>query len=167
MTDLIVTADGILTMGGRQYRCALGHGGVRRDKREGDGATPAGTWPLRRVLYRPDRGAAPATGLPTAPIMPADGWCDAPDDARYNMPVRLPYPASAEALWRDDALYDLVAVVGYNDAPPAAGRGSAIFLHVAKPGYAPTEGCVALAREDRAAVLAQCGPGSRIAVAAP
>jgi L,D-peptidoglycan transpeptidase YkuD (ErfK/YbiS/YcfS/YnhG family) len=167
MTDLIVTADGTLTLGARTFRCALGHGGVRRDKREGDGATPAGAWPLRRVLYRPDRGPAPETGLETTPIAPVDGWCDAPDDPRYNMPVRLPYPASAEALWRDDALYDRIAVIGYNDAPPVAGRGSAIFLHVAKPDYAPTEGCVALAREDLAVVLARCRPGDRIVIETP
>ncbi len=167
MTDLIVTADGTLTLGARTFRCALGRGGVRRDKCEGDGATPAGVWPLRRVLYRPDRVTVPATGLDTAPIAPGDGWCDGPDDARYNRPVRLPYPASAEALWREDALYDLIAVVGYNDAPPVAGQGSAIFLHVAKHDYASTEGCIALARDDLTAVLARCRPGSRIVIAAP
>jgi L,D-peptidoglycan transpeptidase YkuD (ErfK/YbiS/YcfS/YnhG family) len=164
MSDLIVTAGGFLTLDGQAFRCALGHGGIRLDKREGDGATPAGAWPLRQVLYRADRGPVPATGLPLTSISPQDGWCDAPDDARYNRPVRLPYPASAEALWREDALYDLVAVIGYNDTPPVAGRGSAIFMHVAKPGYAPTEGCVALARGDLVAVLARCRPGSRIVV---
>lgn len=162
--DISVFSDGRLLHGGRALRCALGAGGVTRAKREGDKATPAGRFPLRRVLYRPDRLAPPRTALPVAPIRPEDGWCDAPDDARYNRPVTLPYPASHERLWREDGLYDIVVVLGYNDDPPRAGKGSAIFLHVARPGYAPTEGCVALARPDFEAVLAACGPGDSIEV---
>ena len=100
-------------------------------------------------------------------IAPDDGWCDAPDDAAYNRPVKLPYPASAERMWRDDGLYDLVVVLGYNDDPPEAGRGSAIFLHLARPDYAPTQGCVALARPDLEAVLALAGPGSALEVLRP
>ncbi len=147
--------------GRRDLRCALGRAGViaAADKREGDGAAPLGVWPLRRVLYRPDRGPAPATALPSAPIVPDDGWCDAPDDPAYNRPVKRPYPASHEAMWRDDGLYDLVVILGHNDDPPIANMGSAIFLHCARPDYAPTEGCVALARPDLEAVLALAAPG--------
>ena len=152
---------------GRVVRCALGPAGVveAADKREGDGATPAGAWPMRRGLYRPDRAPAPRTALPMSPIAPDDGWCDAPGDAAYNQPVVLPYPASAERMWREDGLYDLVVVLGYNDSPPVPGRGSAIFMHIARPGYAPTEGCVALARADLEAVMALAGPGSVLEVA--
>ncbi|GAN78390.1 hypothetical protein Asru_0808_02 [Acidisphaera rubrifaciens HS-AP3] len=92
--------------------------------------------------------------MPVEPIAPTDGWCDDPRDAAYNTPVTLPYDASHEALWRADALYDVIGVLGWNDAPVERGRGSAIFLHVARPDYAPTEGCVALAAEDVRAVLA-------------
>ncbi|WP_048862995.1 L,D-transpeptidase family protein, partial [Acidisphaera rubrifaciens] len=92
--------------------------------------------------------------VPVEPIAPTDGWCDDPRDAAYNTPVTLPYDASHEALWRADALYDVIGVLGWNDAPVERGRGSAIFLHVARPDYAPTEGCVALAAEDVRAVLA-------------
>jgi len=150
-----------------EVRCALGPAGVvaARLKREGDGATPAGVWPMRRVLYRPDRGAAPATTLPTAPIQPDDGWCDAPDDPNYNRPVRLPYPASAETMWREDGLYDIVVILAHNDDPPVPGLGSAIFLHCARPDYGPTQGCVALARNDLETVLAIAGPGSALQVA--
>ena len=146
---------------GREARAALGKGGLATAaiKREGDGACPIGAWPIRRVLYRPDRGPPPRTALPIDAIKPDDGWCDAPLDTAYNRPVALPYPASAERLWRDDGLYDLVAVLGHNDDPVVPGAGSAIFLHLAHPDYGPTEGCVALAREDLEALLAEAQPG--------
>src|SRR5277367_6867478 len=99
-----VSGDGRLSLAGRDVRCALGRAGVRSapGKREGDGATPAGLWPLRGVLWRPDRLAAPSSRLPVGPIQPDDGWCDAPGDPAYNRPVHLPYPGSAERLWRED-----------------------------------------------------------------
>jgi L,D-peptidoglycan transpeptidase YkuD (ErfK/YbiS/YcfS/YnhG family) len=166
---MIFTAwgDGRFEIGGRTVRCALGRGGLApaAAKREGDGATPVGLWPIRRLLYRPDRGA-PATGLPAAAIDPRDGWCDDPADPAYNRPVRLPYPGRCEAMWRDDGLYDLVAVLGHNDDPPVPGAGSCIFLHLARPDYAATDGCIALSRPDLEALLALAGPGSAVAVRA-
>jgi L,D-peptidoglycan transpeptidase YkuD (ErfK/YbiS/YcfS/YnhG family) len=122
-------------------------------------------WPIRRVLFRQDRLRRPVTALPCAPIDPHDGWCDAPGDANYNRPVALPYRASAEPLWREDRIYDLVVVLGYNDDPVAPGAGSAIFLHLARPGYPPTHGCVALAAEDLLEVLRCAGPGSALEIA--
>jgi len=160
-----VSAAGELQWANRFYRCALGHGGVRIDKREGDGATPAGRYPLRRVLYRPDRLSAPATLLPVAALRPDDGWCDDPADPQYNRPVRLPCAARHEELWRADALYDVVVVIGHNDAPAVAGMGSAIFIHVASAGYQPTQGCVALARQDLLDVLAGAGPDTFLEIA--
>jgi len=161
--------DKRLTGGGLEARCALGRGGIvaAADKREGDGATPAGRWPLRRVLWRPDRGPAPKTALPVSPIAPDDGWCDAPGDGAYNRPVKHPYPASAEHLWREDGLYDLIVVLGHNDDPPAPGMGSAIFLHVAAPDFAPTEGCVAIERADLEALLAVAAPGDQLEIVQP
>jgi L,D-peptidoglycan transpeptidase YkuD (ErfK/YbiS/YcfS/YnhG family) len=150
----------------RVVPCALGRSGVvpAAAKREGDGATPAGRWPLRRVLYRIDRTPPPRTALPVLPIAPDDGWCDDPADPAYNRPVSLPYPASAEPLWREDGLYDLLVELGYNDDPPRPGAGSCIFLHLARPGYGPTRGCVALAREHLEAVLALAGAGSALQI---
>ncbi|MGH6956984.1 MAG: L,D-transpeptidase family protein [Caulobacteraceae bacterium] len=157
-----------LDLGERRARCALGPAGVKpaAEKREGDGATPAGDWPLRCVFWRPDRRAAPLTALPGRALTPADGWCDAPDDPAYNRPVRLPYPASAERLWRDDALYDLMVVLGHNDDPPALGLGSAIFLHQAGRDFAPTEGCIALAPPDLEALVARARLGDVLRVSA-
>jgi L,D-peptidoglycan transpeptidase YkuD (ErfK/YbiS/YcfS/YnhG family) len=163
-----VTADGtaFLSWPGRRVRCAIGRSGIRADKREGDGATPAGRFALRGAMYRPDRLSPPPTQLALRPLAETDGWCDDPADAAYNRLVRLPHPARREAqpvrcetLWRVDALYDLLIVVGYNDAPVEPGRGSAIFIHVAKPGYAPTEGCVALALPDLLDLAAVAAPG--------
>lgn len=162
----IARSDGTFDLAGRSVRCALGRAGVAEAdaKREGDGRSPLGVWPIRRLLYRADRGGVPVSALPAAPIAPEDGWCDDPADPAYNQPVRRPYPASCEAMWRDDGLYDRVIVLGYNDDPPIAGLGSAIFLHLAKPDYAPTEGCVALDRPDLEALLAIARPGDAVAI---
>jgi L,D-peptidoglycan transpeptidase YkuD (ErfK/YbiS/YcfS/YnhG family) len=149
----IVTADGILTLESDTFRAALGRGGVRADKREGDGATPLALLPLRKVLYRPDREAAPVCAVPVEALSPNDGWCDDPAHVAYNRPVRLPIDARCERLWRDDAVYDIIGVLGWNDAPVRSALGSAIFLHVAREDFAPTEGCVALARADLLRVL--------------
>lgn len=160
------TADGFLDIGPRRVRCALGKGGVKpaAEKREGDLASPAGVWPIRRVLYRPDKGGAPTTALPVQALAPDDGWCDAPGEADYNRPIKLPHAGSFEKMWRDDGLYDLVVVLGHNDDPPVAPMGSCIFLHLARPGYLPTEGCVAVAREDMEELLAAARPGDAVEI---
>ncbi|MDB5468173.1 MAG: hypothetical protein JWQ46_2935 [Phenylobacterium sp.] len=166
--NFTATADGLLDLGDRKVRCALGPAGVipAAEKREGDGASPAGVWPLRGVLYRPDRGAAPQTELPAEAMSPDAGWCDAPDDPAYNRPVKLPYPASAEAMWREDGIYDVVVVLGHNDDPPVAPMGSCIFLHLARPDFSPTQGCVAVTREDLERLLAQARPGDTLEIRA-
>ena len=149
-----MTPDGLFRLGREAFRCALGRGGIRADKREGDGATPVGDLPLRRVLYRADRVAAPSCRALVEPISPNDGWCDDPTHRDYNRAVRLPHPARHERMWREDRAYDIVGVLGWNDMPVERGRGSAIFLHLARPDLAPTEGCVALAEADLRAALA-------------
>ena len=164
MMTLLVAGDGRAVWRGREYRCAVGHGGIAARKREGDGVTPSGRFPLRSVLYRADRVDRPQTALPREAIALGDGWCDAPGDPRYNQPVSHPYTTSAERLWRADRCYDLLAVIGFNDDPVVDGAGSAIFLHVARPAYLPTEGCVALALEDLQAVLAEWRPEDRIEI---
>ena len=150
-----VTSAGTLVLGGESFRAALGYGGIRAEKREGDGGTPTGLLPLRSVLYRPDRLPAPICAVPVRALMRQDGWCDDPANAAYNRLVQLPIDASAEALWREDGVYDIIGVLGWNDDPIRSGRGSAIFLHVARPDYAATEGCVALALNDLILVLAK------------
>ena len=136
-------------------RAAIGRGCVRPLKREGDGGTPLGRFPIRLVLYRADRMNRPRTTLSVRAIRAHDGWCDEPRDRNYNRLVRLPTKRSAEGLMREDALYDLVLVLGYNDRPRIRGKGSAIFVHLARDGYKPTEGCIAFSRRDLVGVLAE------------
>jgi L,D-peptidoglycan transpeptidase YkuD (ErfK/YbiS/YcfS/YnhG family) len=157
---------GVLEMGGLRFPCALGRGGRSARKREGDGATPRGSWPVRELLYRSDKGQRPRTALPVRPIRQRDGWCDTPRDRNYNRPVRLPYPASTESMVRADHLYDLVIVIGYNDNPRSAFRGSAIFMHLARSDFSPTEGCIALPRAAFLKIAAQLKPGSLIHIGA-
>jgi len=156
----------ILQVGVQCIRAALGRGGISAFKREGDGGTPIGRFPIRMVLYRPDRVARPQTSLPVRAIRSGDGWSDDPADANYNRLIRLPSKRSAEKLERDDHLYDVVLVLGHNDGPRVKGRGSAIFLHLAKPGYTPTEGCVAVSRADMDALLRAIRPGATVEIMA-
>jgi L,D-peptidoglycan transpeptidase YkuD (ErfK/YbiS/YcfS/YnhG family) len=160
---------GMLIVGALSFPCALGRTGRRAIKREGDGASPCGPYPLRRVVYRRDRCRRPATQLPTAAIRPTDGWCDAPSDPNYNRPVQhlshvRPYGAGAEWLWRDDHVYDVIVIIGYNDRIRRRGAGSAIFLHVARAGYTPTEGCIAVSFKDMLRVLPRIGRNTRIII---
>lgn len=158
---------GVLAYRGLELPCALGRNGITQAKREGDNATPAGNLPFRRMLYRADRLAELCVPLAMNALTENDGWCDAPGDARYNRPVTHPYPASAERLWRDDHLYDLIVVLGHNDDPPVPGLGSAIFLHVARPDYGPTEGCVALALADLLRLLERADAPDALEVELP
>jgi L,D-peptidoglycan transpeptidase YkuD (ErfK/YbiS/YcfS/YnhG family) len=147
-----------------RFACAIGRGGCRPKWHEGDGITPTGRWPIRAILYRTDRLMRPATALPVRPIRADDGWSDDPADGCYNRPVKLPRKRSHERLWREDGLYDVVVVLGYNDGPRSIGRGSAIFMHLARPDYAPTAGCIALSRDDMLKLLARLKPGAVVVV---
>ncbi len=149
---------------GQTVRCAIGKGGtiLAAQKREGDGATPLGVWPIRTALLRPDRVAAPASALPWRWLRPNDGWSDDPRDPQYNRPVTHPHPFSAERLWRTDGLYDIILILGHNDAPPVPGHGSAIFLHCAAPDFTATEGCVAVEHEVLSGWLTQLGPADTV-----
>jgi len=143
---------------------ALGRTGIRALKREGDGGTPLGRFAVRQVLYRADRIARPRTPLPVRAIRDHDGWCDDPTSRNYNRLITLPSRRSAEGLKRDDHLYDLVLVLGYNDRPRVRGKGSAIFVHLARPGYAPTAGCIALSQHDLLMVLSRLRRNAKIVV---
>jgi len=167
VSSLVVeSAERIFKAGGLTFPCLIGRNGAvaAKEKREGDGATPLGRWPLRAVLLRPDRVSLPS-GLPLAWrwLRPDDGWSDDPADPSYNRLVRHPHPYSAERLWRDDEAYDIIVVLGHNDAPPRPGLGSAIFLHCTA-AHPFTEGCVAIAKADLLAVLPSLRAGDAVTI---
>ncbi|WP_245440992.1 L,D-transpeptidase family protein [Mesorhizobium sanjuanii] len=147
-------AQGLLQAGGLVFPCALGRGGISAGKREGDGATPLGQMRILSGYFRGDHfSGARKTRLAMAPIGPDLGWCEVPDDRNYNRPVKIPYGASHERMRRADRLYDACLVLDWNIAPRRRGRGSAIFFHLARPGFTPTQGCVAVTARTMARLL--------------
>ena len=124
MGSITILPSGKLIWRGKTYQCVLGKSGTRQNKTEGDGATPEGCFCLRKVFFRPDRIKNLKTGLPAKALARDDGWCDDPKNKNYNKFVKLPYPASAEALWRKDNLYDILIIMGYNDNPPVSGKAA-------------------------------------------
>jgi len=155
-----------IEVNGHVYKCSVGYGGIKKasEKKEGDGATPAGIYPLRMIYYRADRIPRRdlISGLPMVPLTKNDGWCDDVNKKEYNQHVKLPFSGSHEKLWRDDHVYDIIVVIGYNDNPPIKGKGSAIFFHLAREKYTPTVGCVAVSKEDMLKVLPLLTPESKI-----
>ncbi len=165
MNNIVVKSNGILSFQGKDYRCALGRGGILLNKREGDGATPIGSFAMRKLYYRPDRfEQAPQTALPSQALAIDDGWSDDINLPEYNTYVKLPYAGSHEKLWREDEVYDLIIPLGYNDDQPVAGLGSAIFMHIARPTYSPTDGCIALAEDDLLELLSLVSPDTQVTI---
>lgn len=172
MKILVDTGKQVLRIGAQEYPCSIGKNGVvpQENGREGDGKTPLGTYQIRYGLYRADRITLPQTALTFWRIHRNDGWCDAPGEPAYNRPMCLicagANPASAEALWRDSHVYDVIIVLGHNDNPPRADMGSAVFLHIAREGYAPTQGCVAILRADMLRLVAELDNKSSVEITA-
>jgi len=148
-------ALGVLRVGPHAIPVALGRGGIRANKFEGDGATPRGLFRLVRIWWRADRAPRPSTLLRTRPICTNDGWCENPSDRNYNRAVQLPLSGGAGRLWRTDNLYDFLIELDHNTHPRVTRRGSAVFIHVARAGLSPTAGCVALPEPALKRLLAQ------------
>jgi len=155
---------GWIAAGALRIAVALGRGGIKADKREGDGATPAGSFRPVRLWWRKDRSPRPPTRLPARQIDPADGWCEDPTDRRYNRPIRLAPGAAGDRLARKDALYDFIIEIDHNTRPRIAGRGSAVFIHVARPGLGPTAGCIAMPAPALRRLLRRIGRNTRIVI---
>jgi L,D-peptidoglycan transpeptidase YkuD (ErfK/YbiS/YcfS/YnhG family) len=155
---------GWLAAGPLTLPVALGRGGIKANKREGDGGTPRGAFRAKRLWWRAERHTRPATLLPARRIAPDDGWCEDPADRRYNRPVKRPATSKADRLARQDHLYDFIVEIDHNTRPRIAGRGSAVFVHVARPHFAPTAGCIALEIGALRRLLARIGHGTRIVV---
>jgi L,D-peptidoglycan transpeptidase YkuD (ErfK/YbiS/YcfS/YnhG family) len=155
---------GWLTAGSQTIPVALGRGGIIANKREGDGGTPMGTFRPRRLWWRADRHPRPRTPLPVRAIRPEDAWCEDAASRHYNRPVRLGHGADGDRLRRDDHLYDFIIEIDHNTSPRVAGRGSAVFLHLARPNFSPTAGCVSMTRSAMLHLLRQIGPHTKITI---
>jgi L,D-peptidoglycan transpeptidase YkuD (ErfK/YbiS/YcfS/YnhG family) len=156
--------QGKLLTGAMRIPCTLGRHGIVHNKREGDGATPAGCFRLDALLYRADRGPRPRSLLPMRPLRREDGWCDDAASGRYNRPARLPAPMRCERLWRCDQLYDLILLLDHNQRPRVRGRGSAVFFHVARTDGAATEGCLAVRAADLRRLLPRLSTRTRLII---
>jgi L,D-peptidoglycan transpeptidase YkuD (ErfK/YbiS/YcfS/YnhG family) len=143
---------------------ALGRSGIKANKREGDGATPAGRYRLVRIWWRPDRIPRPRTLLPVTPIGVLDGWCEDASDRRYNRAIRMKPGQPGDRLWRSDALYDLIIEIDHNRRPRISGRGSAVFVHVARADLAPTAGCISLPINTLKQLIPRLGPRTTITI---
>jgi L,D-peptidoglycan transpeptidase YkuD (ErfK/YbiS/YcfS/YnhG family) len=155
----------IVQAGHLTFRAALGRSGRTSRKREGDGATPIARMRILYGYYRRDRLSGPLlTTLPMIPIDKSMLWCDTPADARYNCPVRTPFSPSHEELQRKDRLYDICLVMDWNISSRRRNLGSAIFFHCAKPGYPPTQGCVAIDISDMRRLLPLIGPQTMVTI---
>jgi L,D-peptidoglycan transpeptidase YkuD (ErfK/YbiS/YcfS/YnhG family) len=157
-------SQGWLSAGGKALPVALGRGGIRALKREGDGGTPVGTFHPVRLWWRADRLQKPRTQLPARRIGPDDAWCEDPADRRYNRAFRRSANEPGDRLRRDDGLYDLIIEIDHNRRPRVAGLGSAVFIHVARDAFGPTAGCVALRRDDLQRLLSRIGRKTRIVI---
>jgi L,D-peptidoglycan transpeptidase YkuD (ErfK/YbiS/YcfS/YnhG family) len=155
---------GWLTAGGQSVPVALGRGGIRANKREGDGGTPKGTFRPRQLWWRADRHPRPRTLLPVRAIRPEDAWCEDPASRHYNQPMRLHRERSGDRLTRDDQLYDFIVEIDHNGIPRIAGRGSAVFLHLARDNFGPTAGCVSMTKSAMLRLLRRLGPRTRIVI---
>jgi L,D-peptidoglycan transpeptidase YkuD (ErfK/YbiS/YcfS/YnhG family) len=151
-------------MGPLSLPVALGRSGIKANKFEGDGATPRGRFRLVRLWWRADRMPRPRTSLPARAIRRDDAWCENPADRRYNRAIRLSRSITADRLWRDDHLYDIVIEIDHNTRPRVARRGSAVFIHAARPGLAPTIGCIALETSALKRLLASLPARTMIAI---
>jgi L,D-peptidoglycan transpeptidase YkuD (ErfK/YbiS/YcfS/YnhG family) len=155
---------GWLVAGGQTVPVALGRGGIKANKREGDGGTPKGIFRPRQLWWRADRHPRPRTLLPIRAIRSDDAWCEDPDSRHYNQPIRLDRGRGGDRLTRDDALYDFIIEIDHNTSPRIAGRGSAVFLHLARQNFAPTAGCVAMTKSAMLRLLARLGPQTQIVI---
>jgi L,D-peptidoglycan transpeptidase YkuD (ErfK/YbiS/YcfS/YnhG family) len=155
---------GLLRAGSLAFPVALGRRGILANKREGDGATPRGTFQLKRLWWRADREPRPLCTLPMRQITPEDAWCEDPADRRYNRPIRIPPGAPGDRLQRNDHLYDFIIEIDHNTRPRIARRGSAVFIHLARPNLSPSAGCVTMSKSWMRALLRQIGRQTRITI---
>ena len=149
----IIIKKHLLLYKGYKLKYSIGKSGITLLKKEGDLATPKGIFKLGTLYYRKDRIRPPKCILKKKVIRKNMGWCDDSSSKKYNKEITFPFKHRAERLYRKDKIYDLLINIKYNFNPTIKKKGSAIFLHIAKKGYEPTKGCVAISKSDFLKIL--------------
>ena len=126
-----------------KFKCSIGKSGTKKNKREGDNATPQGIFSLGKLYYRADRIKKIDTNLKCKVIKKYMGWCNNPNDKKYNKEFNLNSKKKGEKLFRKDHKYDALIPINYKANPVTPHRGSVIFLHLTQ-NYKPTSGCIAI-----------------------
>ena len=146
-----------------KFKCSIGKKGIKSKKKEGDNCTPIGIFKIGKVYYRSDRIKKLETVLKTKKITKNMGWCDDPYNKKYNKEIVLDKKNKGEKLYRRDNTYDVLIVVEYNTKKIKPFKGSAIFIHLTK-NYSPTEGCIALKKNDLLILLKIINKNSKIKI---
>ena len=152
---MIIVKKNILSFDNMSFKCAVGKSGVTKNKVEGDGCTPADEYSIIKIYYRQDKVVLPSIKMPSIAISKNFGWCDDVNSDYYNKIITFPFKHRAEILYRNDNIYDILCVIDYNQNPVVKNKGSAIFLHIARPNYTGTEGCIALNTADLIQLLSK------------
>ena len=156
--------QGWLTAGAQVLPVALGRGGIKANKFEGDGGTPRGVFHPVRLWWRADRHPRPKTFLPVRAITPTDAWSEDPADRHYNRAVTRKPGDDGDRLMRADHLYDFIIEIDHNRRPRVSKRGSAVFIHLARESFGPTAGCVGLTHGAMLRLLERIGPRTKIVI---
>jgi len=143
----IIIKKRFLLYKGYKFKCSIGKSGTKKNKKEGDNATPQGIFSLGKLYYRPDRIKKVNTNLSYKKIKKDMGWCNDPRNIKYNKEVNRKKIKKSEKLFRKDYKYDAFIAINYNSYPVKKNKGSAIFLHLTK-NYKPTAGCIAIKQND-------------------
>ena len=154
----------LLLYKGYKLKCSIGKSGITSSKKEGDLATPKGTFKLGLLYYRKDRIKLPKCKIKNKVIKKNMGWCDDSKSKKYNREIIFPFKYTAEKLYRKDRIYDLFINIEYNYLPIIKKKGSAIFLHVTNRKYKPTKGCIAILKKDFMKILPKINSKTKICI---
>ena len=160
----IIIKKQLLIYNGYKLKCRIGKSGITNLKKEGDLATPKGTFKLGSLYYRKDRIKLPKCIIKKKIIRKKTGWCDDTKSKKYNREINFPFKWSAEKLYRKDRIYDLLINIKYNQEPVVNNRGSAIFLHLTNNKYTPTKGCIAIQKSDFLKILPHIKKNTKISI---
>ena len=118
-------------------------------KREGDGRSPAGIFPLPYAFGYADSGSVPEIKLPYVQCTATLECVDDTNSTYYNIIVDRQSVAkadwkSSEKMHMTNDEYRLGIFIAHNTNPAVPGDGSCVFMHIWKSSTTPTSGCTAM-----------------------